>query len=111
MGPFGQQWRSPGKTLDRFVSVNEIHWHDMRRLSQGQVHLMFQLFPVSGSRSQGKVLSDAYFEPREGCRMTMYQDADTPDHPIFRGVTEPDGSSYTPTRLWLDLFQSLSKVV
>ena len=70
---------------------------------------MFQLFPV-GSLSQGKVLNEAYFEPREGCRMTIYQDADTPEHPVFQGVTEPDGSDYTPTRLWLDLFKSLNEV-
>jgi len=75
--------------------------------TQGQVHLMFQLFPV-GSLGEGKVLQEAYFEPREGCKMTIYQDADTPDLPVFQGVTEPDGSKYTPTRLWLDLYQSIN---
>ena len=84
--------------------INHAHFY----MFQGQVHLMFQLFPV-GSLSQGKVLNEAYFEPREGCRMTIYQDADTPEHPVFQGVTEPDGSAYTPTRLWLDLFQSLNE--
>jgi len=74
----------------------------------GQVHIMFQLFPV-GSLSVGKMLSEAYFEPREGCKMTIYQDADTPDLEVFQGVTEPDGSPYKPTRLWMDLYQSLEE--
>jgi len=74
--------------------------------TQGAVHLMFQLFPV-GSLSQGKILNEGYFEPREGCRVTMYQDADTPQLDVFTGVTEPDGSPYTTTRLWLDLYKAL----
>ena len=74
----------------------------------GQVHIMFQLFPV-GSLSVGKMLSEAYFEPREGCKMTIYQDADTPDLDVFHGVAEPDGSPYKPTRLWMDLYQSLEE--
>ena len=67
---------------------------------------MFQLFPV-GSISQSKILHDAYFEPREGSAVRMYQDADTPHLDIFTGVTDADGSQYTPTRLWIDLFQAL----
>jgi hypothetical protein len=34
----------------------------------------------------------------------MYQDADTPALPCFDGVTEPDGAPYSPTSLWIDLF-------
>ena len=41
--------------------------------------------------------------------MTIYQDADTPDLEVFQGVTEPDGSPYKPTRLWMDLYQSLEE--
>jgi len=74
--------------------------------TQGAVHIMFQMFPV-GSLKQGKTLNEAYFEPREGSKVTMYQDADTPQMDIFNGVTEADGSQYTPTRLWIDLFRAL----
>ena len=45
---------------------------------------MFQLFPV-GSLSEGKMLNEAYFEPREGCKMTLFQDADTPELEVFQG--------------------------
>lgn len=74
--------------------------------TQGAVHLMFQLYPV-GSLSEGKILNEAYFGPREGSKVTMYQDADTPQLDIFNGVTEADGSQYTTTRLWMDLFHAL----
>ena len=76
--------------------------------TQGAVHLMFQLYPV-GSLSQGKILSEAYFDPRDESGVTMYQDADTPDLDIFQGVKDPDGGEYTPTRLWLDLYNALDK--
>ena len=87
-------------------------WYDLmvsdNGKTHGQVHLMFQLFPIS-SLTNGKMLGEAYFNPREGCRVTFYQDADTPEDmmDIFDGVTEPDGAGYTPTRLWLDLYRAL----
>jgi len=38
----------------------------------------------------------------------MYQDADSPALPCFQGVTQPDGSDYLPTRLWIDLFNAIN---
>jgi len=76
--------------------------------TQGGVHLMLQLHPV-GSLSQGKTLEEAYFEPRPGSSVTLYQDADTPQLEIFSGVLSPGGGQYTPTRLWLDLYNALDK--
>ena len=78
---------------------------------QGAVHIAFQLFPPL-ALSVGKVLEGGYFQveaafeclnssstqEKEGCRVTMYQDADTPALPCFQGVTQPDGSDYLPTR-------------
>jgi phospholipase D1/2 len=46
--------------------------------------------------------------PRDDCRVTIYQDADTPALPCFDGITEPDGAPYSPTRLWIDLFNALN---
>lgn len=100
-------------STDEIVTGEEVeNWYDLvvsgDGQTQGEVHLMFQLFPVS-SLTTGKLLGEAYFQPREGCRVTFYQDADTPEDmmDIFSGVTEPDGADYRPTRLWLDLYQSL----
>ena len=76
--------------------------------TQGAVHLSLQLFPLE-SLSEGKELDDSYFSPRPGCRVTLYQDADTPQLEVFSGVTEPGGEQYTPPRLWLDLFHALDR--
>ena len=79
---------------------------------QGEVHIGIQFIPL-GTNDTGKVLIDGYFkvghfkswsgtqcflQERDGCRVTMYQDADTPALPCFNGVTQPDGSDYQPTR-------------
>ena len=52
-------------------------------------------------------LLPCYFPPREGCKLRLYQDADTPPLPIFDGLLSPDGSQYTPSRLWRDIFDSI----
>ena len=79
---------------------------------QGEVHIAIQFIPL-GTNDTGKVLVDGYFkvgyfqcrvvtqslpQEKDGCRVTMYQDADTPALPCFNGVTQPDGSDYQPTR-------------
>ena len=100
-------------STDEIVTGEPVeNWYDLvvsdSGKTQGEVHLMFQLFPVS-SLTTGKVLGEAYFQSRDGCRVTFYQDADTPEDmmDIFSGVTEPDGADYRPTRLWLDLYRAL----
>ena len=50
----------------------------------------------------------AYFPIRSGNRLTLYQDADTPDKlPQLENILHPDGSAYVPTTAWKDLFSSL----
>ena len=100
-------------STDEIMTGEEVEgWYDLVVAPDGRTHgrvnLMFQLFPVS-SLTTGKILADAYFEPQEGCRVTFYQDADTPEDmlDIFAGLTEPDGGDYRPTRLWLDLYRAL----
>ena len=50
------------------------------------------------------VMEDAYFPAREGCRMILYQDANTPQLPLFNEICHPDGSSYVATNAWKDLY-------
>ena len=49
----------------------------------------------------------AYFPMREGNRLILYQDADTPALPQLESVLHPDGSAYVPTTCWKDLFNAL----
>jgi len=75
--------------------------------TQGGVHIALQLFPME-TLSVGKVLGESYFQPREGCFLEMYQDADTPMLPVFEGVSDPLGEQYVPSRLWRDLYNYLN---
>ena len=43
----------------------------------------------------------------EGNKLTLYQDADTPELPVFDGVTSPNGDQYIPTRAWRDLYDAI----
>ena len=99
-------------STDDIMSGEELEgWFDLLVSAggdvQGAVHISFQLFPPC-TLYQGKVLQDGYFPerwvggaghlPRAECRVTMYQDADTPALPCFQGVARPDGSQYLPPR-------------
>jgi len=75
---------------------------------QGAVRVSMQ-FHNKGQESYAEAarLLPCYFPPREGCKLRLYQDADTPQLPIFDGLQSPDGSPYTPPRLWRDIFDSI----
>jgi len=100
-----------------FISTEDIiggepmeDWYPLTLASgdqKGEVHIAIHFLPL-GTLDNGKVLVDGYFKERDGCRVTMYQDADTPALPCFNGVTQPDGSEYKPTRLWIDLFHAIN---
>jgi len=74
--------------------------------TQGSVLLELQYFPVG--EYAGKVLNDAYFESKSGNRVTLYQDAMTPQLPVFDTIVNPDGSPYKPTNCWRDLFHAIN---
>jgi len=71
------------------------------------VRVSLQFLALGSTEEETSALLPAYFPPRAGCRLTLYQDADTPLLPCFQGVECPDGSPYTPPRLWRDLYDSI----
>jgi len=73
----------------------------------GQIHVSIQYTPKEDLDENTHDLDRAYFPVREGCKLVMYQDADTPQLPVFDGVTEPDGSQYQTTRCWKDLYDHI----
>ena len=74
-------------------------WYDLNvgggGETQGEVHIKIQFFPIG--EHVDKVLADAYFEPTSGNKVTLYQDAVTPQLPIFDGILNPDGNPYKTT--------------
>ena len=84
-------------------------WYDLERDGEvlGKINLAIQYTPKADLDENTHDLQRAYFPVREGCKLVMYQDADTPQLPVFDGVTEPDGSQYQATRCWKDLYDHL----
>ena len=97
---------------------------------QGAVRISLQYFPLGLQDADSSRTIATYFPPREeGNRVTLYQCADTPQLPVFQvmqcqiifvlaqevpllaitqGLTNPDGSEYTPPRLWRDVYETIS---
>ena len=73
--------------------------------TQGQVNINMKFIPVTETLSQ---LDETYFPLTSDNSVVLYQDADTPQLEIFRGVTESDGAQYQATRCWADLHTALS---
>ena len=74
--------------------------------TQGQVKLNMKFVPVT---EVSDLTDETYFPVTEDCGLTLYQDADTPQLEIFRGLTESDGREYEATRCWADLHSALSE--
>jgi len=74
---------------------------------QGSIHIMVQLFPIGSLGEDNNYLTDCYFEPKADNHVVLYMNAETPQLPVFDGVTEPDGSPYSTTRCWLDTYRAI----
>lgn len=91
-------------------------WFDLRcgdeesAAIQGAVRVAFRLYPKGSleSDSEKHVQAKSYFPLRENNRLVLYQDADTPNLPVFQGVLNPDQSEYIPSRCWRDIYDVVS---
>jgi len=75
-------------------------WFDLKNGQHdfGKINLSVQYISKAQEAEDLNEVHNSYFEPREGCRMILYQDADTPQLPQFDGVLHSDGSPYEATR-------------
>ncbi|KAG7177059.1 phospholipase D alpha 1-like [Homarus americanus] len=51
---------------------------------------------------------DCYFSLREGCKVTLYQDAHCPPLPIFESVPTASGEVFDAPCAWIDLYKALN---
>ena len=88
-------------------------WYDLitgaHGETQGNVHIWMQFTSVGKAGGNGKMFYESYFAPQVNNKVTLYQDADTPMTETFRGVLNPDGSTYRPPRCWRDIYRSLQQ--
>ncbi|KAJ3702276.1 hypothetical protein LUZ61_005981 [Rhynchospora tenuis] len=102
-----------GEEIDRWLEIcNE----NREPLSSGaKIHVKLQYFDVTKDRNWARgVRSGKYpgvpytfFSQRQGCKVTLYQDAHVPDNFIPK-IPLANGSDYEPHRCWEDIFDAIS---
>ena len=87
-------------------------WFDLLGTKTGRKHgeikMSIQFISKDSQEERTHIMEDAYFPAREGCQMTLYQDANTPQLPVFDGLCHPNGSSYVATNAWKDLYDCIT---
>ncbi|XP_011039694.1 PREDICTED: phospholipase D alpha 1-like [Populus euphratica] len=101
-----------GKILERWVEIVD---EDRKPVPGGsRVHIKLQFFDVNQDRywSQGikspqyEGVPYVFFNQRQGCRVTLYQDAHVPDS--FSPKICLAGKHYEAHRCWEDIFEAIS---
>ncbi|KAJ1261943.1 hypothetical protein BS78_09G067700 [Paspalum vaginatum] len=104
-----------GHEVDRWLHLCDDD-DDRRPLEGGgKVHVKLQYFDIAKDHGWGKgVRSGKYpgvpytfFSQRQGCRVTLYQDAHVPDGFVPR-IPLDGGGSYEAHRCWEDIFDAVS---
>ncbi|KAJ4767966.1 Phospholipase D [Rhynchospora pubera] len=102
-----------GEEIDRWLEICD---EKREPLSSGaKIHVKLQYFDVTKDRNWARgVRSGKYpgvpytfFSQRQGCKVTLYQDAHVPDNFIPK-IPLANGSDYEPHRCWEDIFDAIS---
>ncbi|RZC53097.1 hypothetical protein C5167_011951 [Papaver somniferum] len=80
-----------------------------------KIHVKLQFFDVSQDENWGRGIRSrefpgvpyTYFTQRQGCKVTLYQDAHVPDNFIPR-ISLAGDKNYEPARCWEDIFDTIS---
>jgi len=101
-------------STEELTSGNPVEgWYDIMvgvgGKTKGSIHIMLQFFPIGSCGDDSSFLRDSYFQPKTDNQVVLYMTADSPQLPVFDGVTEPDGSPYQATRCWLDIYKSICR--
>ncbi|XP_063869848.1 uncharacterized protein LOC135105560 isoform X3 [Scylla paramamosain] len=73
----------------------------------GRINITLNYVPKEAIEATFEV-PDCYFPLREGCGVTLYQDAQCPAIPFFEGVPTATGEPYEPPCAWKDLYYALT---
>ncbi|PRQ50673.1 putative phospholipase D [Rosa chinensis] len=80
-----------------------------------KIHVKLQFFHVSKDRSWSQGIKSpkfpgvpfTFFSQRQGCKVTLYQDAHVPDNFIPK-IPLAGGKNYEPHRCWEDIFDAIT---
>ena len=97
-----------GEVIEGWYDLKKPDEDDDQQEVQGQILFSVQYIPKADLVDElANEIQNSYFEARENCRMTLYQDAETPQLSQFNGLNHPDGSPYVATRAWFDLYECI----
>nr|CAB3460381.1 unnamed protein product [Digitaria exilis] len=105
-----------GDELDRWLPLCCDDGNARTPLESGaRVHVKLQYFDISKDHTWGRGVRSAkypgvpytFFSQRQGCKVTLYQDAHVPDGFVPR-IPLDGGRFYEPHRCWEDIFDAIS---
>jgi len=102
-----------GEEIDKWLEICD---ENREPIGDSKIHVKLQYFDVFKDRNWARgVRSTKYpgvpytfFSQRQGCKVTLYQDAHVPDNFVPR-IPLADGKNYEPHRCWEDIFDAISK--
>ncbi|XVF34658.1 hypothetical protein REPUB_Repub18cG0077600 [Reevesia pubescens] len=103
-----------GEEVDRWLKVVD---KDYKLLHRGsRIHVKLQFFNKTRHPNWSRGIKSpkfsgvpyTFFSQREGCRVTLYQDAHVPDKFISGIIPLAEGKYYEPHRCWEDIFTAIS---
>ncbi|AQK90519.1 phospholipase D2 [Zea mays] len=102
-----------GDEIDKWLEICD---EKREPIGDSKIHVKLQYFDVGKDRNWARgVRSTKYpgvpytfFSQRQGCKVTLYQDAHVPDNFVPR-IPLADGKNYEPHRCWEDIFDAISK--
>ncbi|KAL6845379.1 hypothetical protein ACP4OV_024874 [Aristida adscensionis] len=101
-----------GQEVDKWLEV----YNDKREpIGDSKIHVKLQYVDVSMDRNWARgVRSTKYpgvpytfFSQRQGCKVTLYQDAHVPDN-FIPEIPLADGKNYEPNKCWEDIFDAIN---
>lgn len=102
-----------GDELDRWVEILDT---DKNPISAGsKIHVKLQYFDVTQDRNWAHGIKSGrypgvpytFFSQRQGCRVSLYQDAHVPDEFVPK-IPLAGGKYYEPHRCWEDVFDAIT---
>ncbi|KAJ6715256.1 PHOSPHOLIPASE D [Salix viminalis] len=102
-----------GEEIDRWIEIldgnkNPIH-------AGSKIHVKLQYFDITKDHNLGRGIRGSkypgvpytFFSQRQGCRVSLYQDAHIPDNFIPK-IPLASGEYYEPHRCWEDVFDAIT---
>ncbi|NP_001302777.1 phospholipase D alpha 1 [Brassica napus] len=102
-----------GEEVDQWVEILD---NDRNPIHGGsKIHVKLQYFGVEADRNWNQGIKSAkfpgvpytFFSQRQGCKVSLYQDAHIPDNFVPR-IPLAGGKNYEPQRCWEDIFDAIS---